>query len=239
MRERVRFTLEEFGFDGIYTDGTFMVFPCSNEKHGCGWRDAEGNLHPTFPILAWRDHLRQLYEITKEHGGIFDAHNGGQCFPALYAFTDTILDGEAIQESFFGNIDGFFASGTVQAQFTGRNFGVPVQFVIYRSELIDPLFVCGIPGRYFSFEGLAHAAEFWKRMDDFGTEDAEFIPPWDDSGRISVQGEQLHASCWAKNSQKLAAVYNSSDEDRAALVSCFGRVKEVMVPAKRTVFMEF
>ena len=199
MQERVRFALEEFGFDGIYTDGTFMVFPCSNEKHGCGWRDREGKLHPTFPILAWRKHLRRLYDITREHGGIFDSHNGGQCFPALYAYTDTILDGEAIQEQFFANIDRFFTSGTARAQFTGSNFGVPVQFIIYHEELIDPLFVCGIPGRYCSFEAIVRAEALWKEMDAFGTEEAEFIPPWDEEGRIRVSGsEHLHASCWVK-----------------------------------------
>ncbi|MBQ4290090.1 MAG: hypothetical protein II719_02735 [Clostridia bacterium] len=241
MQERVRLTLEEYGFDGIYTDGTFLVFPCSNEKHGCGWRDGEGKLHPTFPILAWREHLRTLYEITREHGGIFDSHNGGQCFPALYAWTDTILDGEAIQEDFFRNVDGFITSGLARAQFTGANFGVPVQFVIYHDELIDPLLVCGIPGRYFGFGGVERASKLWAELDAFGTDGARFLPPWDESGTLSVTGDRLFASCWIREEdgreKALCAVYNSSDGEKTATVRCLGRTAEVAAPPKRTVFV--
>ena len=225
LRERVRAALEDYGFDGIYTDGTLMVFPCSNEKHGCGWRDARGELHPTYPVLAWRALLRDLYGTARAHGGVFDSHNGGCCFPALYSFTDTILDGEAAQEIVYADVAGFLSSGTVRSQFTGRNLGVPVEFVIYHEELVDPLLLCGIPSRFFSFEGVARAAGFWKRMDVFGAGEAEFHPVWDGNNPLTADDAAIRCACWIRTAadgkqRTLAVAYNPTDTPRMVVLSC-------------------
>ena len=119
-----------------------------------------------------------------------------------------------------------------------------MQFIIYHEELIDPLFVCGIPGRYCSFEAIVRAEALWKEMDAFGTEEAEFIPPWDEEGRIRVsESEHLHASCWVKteNGQEkiLAAVYNSSPDDLPAHLECLGRTADLTAAGRRMVFVKF
>ena len=243
MQDRVVRTMEEYGFDGIYTDGTMMIFPCANEAHGCGWRDRAGKLHYTFPILAWRDHMRKLYKSVADRGGIFDSHNGGFCYPALYAFTDTVLDGEADQELVFRDIDGFMNSGRLRSQYSGRNLGIPVYFIIYHEELIDPLLVLGIKMRFCSFTGVEHASRQWKRLDAFGAEDAEFHPAYDSGSVISADGDKIHAACWIKTEngvrKALAAVYNASGKDQTVGVTCLGSTSAIAVPAGEAVFAEF
>lgn len=46
---------ETFGDNGIYLDGTASSVPCRNREHGCGYYDAEGGLHPTFPARYSRE----------------------------------------------------------------------------------------------------------------------------------------------------------------------------------------
>ncbi|MCR5262767.1 MAG: hypothetical protein K6D94_02760 [Clostridiales bacterium] len=232
--ERVHVAMDVYGFDGIYTDGTLMVFPCANEAHGCGKRDRNGELHYTFPIRAWRDMWKRLAETVHSRGGIIDSHNGGYCFSALYPFTDTILDGEALQEKFFSDMSTFSDVGLLRSQFGGKNFGLPTYFIIYHNELIDPLIACGIEPRFCSFEGVEHISSIWKEMDAFGTDNAEFLPPWDKSGRLSVSDSGLIRSGWIKkggDNGALVVIYNPGKEDKTVSAAVSGRSKEVSVPA--------
>ena len=49
MIERVRYVMDEYGVDGVYTDGTFVPWECANARHGCGYTGRDGRRHATFP----------------------------------------------------------------------------------------------------------------------------------------------------------------------------------------------
>ena len=243
LEERVRKAMDDYGFDGIYTDGALMTFPCANEAHGCGWRDNKGGLHYTHPILAWRKLHRSLTEIVHSRGGIIDSHNGGYCVPALYSFTDSILDGEALQEKFFTDISKFADTGLMRSQFGGRNFGVPSQFIIYHKELVAPLTACGIPCRFFGFEEVALASEIWKKFDRFGAENAEYIPPWDDRGIMSVSESKTICSAWIrkeKDSEEkiLISVYNLEENEKEVSIDILGRSVSVVLGGRQLRLIE-
>ena len=122
--DRVKKAYDELGLDGVYLDGTIMPRACANERHGCGWRDAEGKLHATYPFFAVRKMMRELYEFVESRGGRIDAHQSGYVCPATLAFAHSYWDGEQIAVG--GNrkdirkelnIDAF------RAEFMGRNHG--------------------------------------------------------------------------------------------------------------------
>ena len=130
--DRVKKAYDELGLDGVYLDGTIMPRACANERHGCGWRDAEGKLHVTYPFFAVRKMMRELYEFVEARGGRIDAHQSGYVCPATLAFSHSYWDGEQIAVG--GNkkdirkelnIDAF------RAEFMGRNHGVPCEFLAY------------------------------------------------------------------------------------------------------------
>jgi len=244
MLEQVAAAMDEYHLDGIYTDGTVFPQLCANERHGCGWRDEEGKRRGSYPILAYREHVRKLNDVVKARGGIWDAHTGGCCIPAILGFADTYWDGEASQEMFHTSIDRIDFS-TLRAQYIGRNWGVPSQFIIYASadtpfECISGLLIlCGVYGRPLSIAGVNVNEPIWKAMDEFGVDDAEFCPAWEENGQISTDSNDVYASCWIKNGKALAAVYNRTKEPITANVTCLGVTQTVCVKPRVPVFIQF
>ena len=123
---------DELGLDGIYLDSTIRPRACANERHGCGWRDAEGKLHATYPFFAVRRMMRELYEFVESRGGRIDAHQSGYVCPATLAFAHSYWDGEQIAVG--GNkkdIRKELSIDAFRAEFMGRNHGVPCEFLAY------------------------------------------------------------------------------------------------------------
>ena len=88
--------MDEFGFDGFYSDGLTQVSPCQNEAHGCGYRDENGNLHSTWPIFAVRDTLKRMYRLVKEKkpdGWVVNHASFNLLVPTL-SFSDIVYTGE-------------------------------------------------------------------------------------------------------------------------------------------------
>ena len=81
------------------TASTIMPRACANERHGCGWRDADGKLHETYPFFAVRKMMRELYEFVEARGGRIDAHQSGYVCPATLAFAHSYWDGEQLAVS--------------------------------------------------------------------------------------------------------------------------------------------
>lgn len=130
MLRRVAHVMDDYGVDGIYTDGTFVPWECANEAHGCGWRDETGELHPSFPVLAVREHVKKLYRLVHERGGILDTHQSSCCIMPTLAFCDSYYDGENIQ-SLLRKHPESMTPDSFQAEFFGYNLGIPCNFIAY------------------------------------------------------------------------------------------------------------
>ena len=88
--------VREYGLDGIYLDGSTKPSLCTNEHHGCGYRDGAGELRGTYPIFATREMLKRLYAVThlSKPQGIVDVHESFcLCIPTT-SFCDVIYTGE-------------------------------------------------------------------------------------------------------------------------------------------------
>lgn len=108
--------LKDFGVDGFYYD--FTVFPCYNEKHGCGYIakaskksntatatigvdylnvNTNINRRPTWPILKHRKLWQRMYNMVKKElgpSGIINAHLSETNGVIFWPFVDTIIHSE-------------------------------------------------------------------------------------------------------------------------------------------------
>jgi hypothetical protein len=88
--------MEKHGFDGFYSDGLTNVVACQNEAHGCGYRDAEGRLHATWPMFSVRETLKRMYRLVKQRdpeGWVVNHASFNLLVPVL-SFSDVVYTGE-------------------------------------------------------------------------------------------------------------------------------------------------
>ncbi len=212
---RAKKAYDELGLDGLYLDGTIMPRACANERHGCGWRDAEGKLHETYPFFAVRRMMRSLYEFVTERGGRIDAHQSGYVCPATLAFAYSYWDGEQLT---LGNakrdvrqeldIDAF------RAEFMGRNHGVPCEFLAYEKpgwsydDALAITLLHDVMVRPCGFASVPRIAPVWRVLDAFGTADAEWMPYWENP--VAVSPANVKASVYRKANGLLMVVSNLS-----------------------------
>jgi len=220
--------IDRYGFDGVYLDGTIEPWACANERHGCGYRDAEGNLKPTYPIFAVRNLMRRLYALIHPKGGLVNPHQSTCCVTPTLAFCDSYWDGEQ-----FGG--GELAEGTLEklplsafrAEFMGKNFGVPCEFLVYERHphwtfehaLAFTLLhdVCVRPGGFG--KQLELISNIWKAMSDFGVSEAKWYPYWRNQEFITTNSESIKVSFYMKNSEILMVASNLSQQEIQGQIS--------------------
>lgn len=209
---RVKAAYEKFNLDGYYLDGTICARKCANARHGCGWTDAHGSRHYTYPIFAVREVMRELYRFISARGGVISAHQSGYNCSATLAFTHAYWDGEqlACRQGHLGEgIKESLSLEAFRAEFMGRNHGVPAEFLCYETAdwSYEDAWALALPHdvlvRPAGFAALPRFLAIWKTLTDFDIASAEFLPYWDkpvrvtpDSVKVSVyrhsDGRALH-----------------------------------------------
>jgi len=122
---------EECHWSGVQLDGAYAVHYNEAEETGCAVRDENGKLRGRYPLFAYRDFARRLYNVY--HGevqfpgtgqGFVYCHAGGHLMGPIHGFCDAIHSGEDtttmlakhLQEIDLGRERALYASGA---------FGVP------------------------------------------------------------------------------------------------------------------
>lgn len=194
---------ERYMFDGVYLDGTIEPFGCANEAHGCGYRTADGRLRETYPIFAVRNFMRRLYEALHPQGKLINAHQSTYCGTPTLAFVDSYWDGEQ-----FGG--GELAGDPMQrlplasfrAEFMGKNFGVPCEFLVYErppdwtvDHALAFTLLHDVRVRPLGFGAmLEKLSAIWNAMTRFGVSDAEWHPYWHIGELCQVEPESVKVS---------------------------------------------
>lgn len=222
---------DEFSVDGIYVD-EWVPHQCQVEGHGCAWRDARGTLHGRYPIRGYREIMRRVREIFTERRPNFHliAHvSGAVCIPQL-SFADSMLGGEGYvpAESDPKNSDylecvtldklraefgpqwgcvpfflpEFAGEGRVKPQATARLMGIMLALDI------GPWPVWCQPDAIF---------DAWKKMDRFGTTEAEFLPYWKPNG-IASDHKDCVVSVYRKAGSAMLVVLNTGKVDAQAIL---------------------
>jgi len=218
--EGISRALEDYGFDGVYLDGTIEPWGCANERHGCGYRTLDGSLKATYPIFAVRELMKRLYTIIQSKGGIVNAHQSTCCVTPTLAFCHSYWDGEQFQ-------GGELATEALQklpldtfrAEFMGKNFGIPCEFLVYEKppdwtfeRALAFTLLHDVLVRPLNLEELELMSKIWKAMTDFGVSTAEWYPYWENERFLKLEPDYIKASFYQKKDKLLLVVSNLSDK---------------------------
>lgn len=219
--------MDEFGFDGIYIDSMVRPLKCMNEKHGCGWRDEEGNLHHTYPVWAIRSLLKKLYKIVTDRGGTINNHSCAAFNMATLGFCHSMWEGEAIQQTLMqGNISEI-PEGHFRSMFTGRNLGVPIYMLCYQNPPIWN-FTQGmstslpfgiIPKSNDTGEPLEQISNIWNILDKFDFKGAKWCPYYGENILFDTSNGLFKVSCYENGNKLLLMCANSVDRRAETEVS--------------------
>lgn len=189
-------SIHRYGYDGVYLDGTIEPFGCANESHGCGYRTRDGSLRETYPLRKVRTFMESLYRALTARGKRINAHQSTYCGPATLSFVHSYWDGEQLQETLLkaATLE-TLPLGSFRAEFMGRNFGVPCEFLVYerppqwtleKALAITLLHDVRVrPGDVGTM--LERIASLWRAMEAFNVGQAEWFPYWRNEHLIHVQ----------------------------------------------------
>jgi hypothetical protein len=228
--EGIKRSLDRYGYDGFYLDGTMEPFGCTNQKHGCGYRAADGTLHPTYPIFAVRRLMYDLAAVIHPRGGLVNVHQSMCCLTPTLGFADSYWDGEQFEGGELSrNTMRQLPLATFRAEFMGRNFGIPAEFLVYekppRWTFDDALaftLLHDVRVRPTGGTGtLEKMAPIWKAMTRFGVSRAQWHPYWEANPMVTVQPDDVKVSFYLAGSptegrRALLVVSNLSPEREAS-----------------------
>ena len=212
MRERVRYAMEHYHLDGIYTDGTHVPWACANEVHGCGYTDRNGVRHSTYPIFAARHHARALYELVHGMGGVIDTHQSSCLMAPTLAFADSFYNGESIQEKLKEGFLEFLNLPAFRTEYMGKNLGLFPQLLAYTDDRMSIRKAASLslihdvlprPGTVADAEVVS---PFWKALSDFDSGNALWHPYWQEDCPVKPLMENVCCSVYEKNGRYLCAV---------------------------------
>jgi hypothetical protein len=88
--------MDDFGLDGIYTDGINNISASQNLYAGAGYVDEDGALRSTVPIWGTREALKRLYRTVKAHkpDGLVMNHCSFDTLIPTLSFSDIWYTGE-------------------------------------------------------------------------------------------------------------------------------------------------
>jgi len=175
--------IDQYGLDGIYTDGMYIPWECANERHGCGWRDAQGRLRPTFPIYAVRRLARRLYAGVHARGGTIDAHQSACMVTPLLAYADSCFDGENVQDALAKNPE-HLPTDAFRCEYSGYAFGLPMTFISYTNDKLTIQMIAAITLVHNvhpvprELSDLDFVSGVWKIYEERELDSAKFVPYW-------------------------------------------------------------
>lgn len=211
MLERVRYAMDELGVDGIYTDGTYVPWECANPAHGCGWRDAAGRTHATYPVYAVREHVKKLYAEIRRRGGRSDTHQSSCCLMPTLSFCDSYYDGENIQ-GLIAEDPANLRPDVFRAEFLGRNLGISCNLISYTSEKFTIRMAAGISlihnvlPRAGKPEDLRFMGRVWKIYDAFGADKAAWTDYFSPANEYAGAPEGLYVSYYDRDGERLCVL---------------------------------
>ncbi len=218
LRRRIAYVMDELGVDDIYTDGTYVPWECANEAHGCGWRNSKGELRSSFPVLAVREHVKKMYELVHDRGGIIDTHQSTCCIMPTLAFCDSIYDGENIQDQLHKDNLDFLDLAAFRTEYMGYNLGLAANFIAY-TETDRPMaaleglsLLHNVHCRPCFFTDLPYMSQIWDIFDVYHLNDAEWVPYWRNDV-VTADGPRVTVSAYKAADGSVTAVVMNACAD--------------------------
>jgi hypothetical protein len=176
--------MDEIGFDGFYSDGLTNITACQNEAHGCGYRDREGRLHPTYPFFATRETLKRMYRLVKarDPSGLVVNHCSFNLMTPILSFSDIVYTGE--HEDYENPL-------TARLRFSGKPWGLYVTLLGSSRQVYEPLHAMAplLSGSSVWGSGINGRNDFGRKdaalraaYRAFDTKTARWSPWWENQG---------------------------------------------------------
>ncbi|MFH1568069.1 MAG: glycoside hydrolase domain-containing protein [Gemmatimonadota bacterium] len=209
--------MDEYGFDGFYSDGLASVVACQNEAHGCGYRDADGRLRATWPVYGIRETLKRMYRIVKarEPQGWVANHSSFNLLIPLLSFSDVVYTGE---HEDYENLQ------TARLRFNGEPWGVYVTLLGSGEHVYSPLHAMTPLLSGSSVWGTGMVARNDQGRKDaamraayraFDTTSAQWVPWWrGEAGPCRPQDPGIRASLYAHPGRGLLILAANYNPDR-------------------------
>lgn len=199
---------DDCDIDGVYLDGTTEPFGCINPHHGCGYQ-RDGVWKRTFPVWANRDFIRRMCTIfrQKRKESIVDVHMSANLTIPTLAFCDSLWDGEQFEGYVQGQKDprSLLPLDSFRAEFMGRQFGLLPEFLVYEGrpfttdEALAVTLLHDVPVRATGLgDTLEKLSTLWKAQDEFGIENAEFLPYWSNRNLLRADPEGVYVSAYRR-----------------------------------------
>ncbi|MBE5782559.1 MAG: hypothetical protein E7329_04495 [Clostridiales bacterium] len=216
--------MDTYNIDGVYLDGTAMPRCCYNIEHGCGWYNEKGELKGTYTIKAVRDLFERLYKEVKHRGGHVNVHASGYVNYTALPYIDQLWMGEDLQFELNKGTDKDVNIDYFRAEYSGRNMGVPVEFIAYENRPVwtfEQALSCsilhGILPRPNDIEyPLTLMSKVWKIFDSFPIALSEWMPYWKNGAETThekVKVSYYKYTTITGKTQLLAFLVNISSQD--------------------------
>ncbi|MEO6908195.1 MAG: glycoside hydrolase domain-containing protein, partial [Abditibacteriaceae bacterium] len=204
----IEWMMEEYGFDGVYLDGTSMPWACANAAHDCGYEE-NGERHETYPIWEVRRLYQRLYDIVSARDGIITTHQSSCCVTPTLAYSHTYWDGEHIS-GLKPDENDEFPFATFQAEFMGRPFGIQAEFLSDQPGALAYALIHNVLVRPNIGELLDSVAPIWKAFTEFGTPEATWLPYWKNAAFVPEDAPHVRVSAYLREGKVLLVVANLS-----------------------------
>ncbi|MDA0707435.1 MAG: DUF6067 family protein [Proteobacteria bacterium] len=225
--------IDEYDITGAYFDNCAPLL-CANTKHGCGYVDADGELHATLPLLGYRKLFKLVRnEFVKRGRNPYIMTHAGMN-PAAISFIDVELQGEGTYGSDHTEM---FSLGEWRATWLGPNqFGVQLSYLPSFGYGLGPNIdhaeqeVIGTP-RLMAMS-LLHGTHVWNQyadssvvykawtvLDELDDPNVAFIPYWQwASVNAPLNPRQVYASAYRGNDRLILVLSNLSAEEQAVAI---------------------
>ncbi len=207
--------IDEYGIDGVYLDGTSEPWGCANQKHGCGHVRPDGNVGQTYPFFDTRSMMKRIYTIVKRHDpeGQVNVHQSTCMTIPTLSFATSYWDGEQLQSvARKGAAQEVLPLDAFRTEFMGHNWGVPAELLHYasgpfkRSEAVAMALLHDVLVRPSSMADVEVSSKMWKAMDDFGRDEATWIPYWQSADVVRAEPSGVKVSLYNRPGKGLIAV---------------------------------
>lgn len=200
LAEGIGRLMDEYNFDGIYIDSMAMPRKCCNADHECGKYGADGKLYSAYTVNAVRNMFKMLHKEVNSRGGVINVHTFGAMNFTAMAFFDQNWYGENLQFELNKGSTNDVNLAHFRAEYTGRNMGVPVEFIIYENRpywTFENGLACSLlhgilPRPNDIGHPLELMSEVWKIFDSFPIEKSDWMPYW--SNEVKTTNEKLKVS---------------------------------------------
>jgi len=232
---------DEDNMVGFCFDGAALPQRCKNQAHGCGWVDADGQVQPTYPLLADRECYKRLAIECARRGRprLIWVHCSNCLEMPTLSCADMTWDGEQFSTAASAARDyaALFTMPYFRAEFLGQPFGLPVQWLVeffdkpgqqpIGAREIDTVLlfalVHGVADNALASnlagQGNAeHLLCVLDAQDAFGVRepDARFLPYWSngDCVQLDPRVDNLVCSIWSRPGKALLLLASATLEDQ-------------------------